>query len=136
MRTLATLPKLELSFNAQPEVLIGSTHAIDVTVKNVGTGVAKAVRLEADLPTHLRHDSGDSILEAEFGNIAPGENKLIRLSTIAAEPGTTTISLRALTEDGVQQEQKVDLRVMAPALEAAITGPNRRYLIDKQPLKS
>ncbi|MCC6509662.1 MAG: DUF11 domain-containing protein [Pirellulaceae bacterium] len=131
MRTLATLPKLELAYNAAPEVLIGSSHAIDVTVKNVGTGVARGVKLEADLPTNVRHESGDTSLDAVFGDIAPGESKRIQLNSLATEPGQASCTIRALTDDGVQQEQKVDVRVLAPALEAVITGPNRRFL-DRQ----
>ena len=131
MVTLATLPKLELTFQSEPDVLIGGMHAIDVHVRNVGTGVARNVKLEADVPKNLRHDTGDTVLEAEFFDIAPGESKRIRLQTIAAEPGAASVALRALTEDGVQQEQTAELRVLAPALEAVITGPNRRYL-DRQ----
>ncbi len=131
MRTLATLPKLELVPSASADVLIGSPHSIDVTVKNIGTGMARAVRLEADLPRNVRHESGDASLEASFGDIAPGDSKRIRLDSIATEPGAGVCMIRALTEDGLQQEQKVDLQVLAPALEAAISGPNRRYL-DRQ----
>lgn len=131
MRTTATLPKLELTFQAAADVLIGSSHSIDVNVRNTGTGVAKAVKLEADVPKNLRHDTGDTVLEAPFGDIAPGESKRIRLDTIAAEAGEANVVLRALTEDGVQQEQTAACKVLAPSLEAVITGPNRRYL-DRQ----
>lgn len=131
VRTLATLPKLELTQSCAPEVLIGSAHAIDVVVKNVGTGVARGVRLEADLPANLRHESGDASLEASFGELAPNESKHIRLDAIAVEPGQGVCAIRALTEDGVQQTQKAELRVLAPALEASIAGPSKRYL-DRQ----
>lgn len=131
VRTLATLPKLELTPSAAPDVLIGSPYAIDVVVKNVGTGVARAVMLEADLPQNVRFESGDASLEASFGDIAPGESRRIRLDSIATEAGQAFSSIRALTEDGIQQEQKVELRVLAPVLKATITGPNKRYL-DRQ----
>ena len=131
VRTLATLPKLELTQSSSPEVLIGSPHAIDVVVKNVGTGVARGVRLEADVPTNLRHESGKAILEASFGEIAPNESRHIRLDATAIEPGQGVCAIRALTEDGLQQEQKVELRVLAPALRASIVGPTLKYL-DRQ----
>lgn len=131
VRTLATLPKLELTPTAPPDVVIGSPYVIDVVVKNVGTGVARAVLLEADLPQNIRFESGDASLEASFGDIAPGESRRIRLDSVATEAGPAASTIRALTEDGVQQEHKVDLRVLAPALKAGITGPNKRYL-DRQ----
>ena len=131
VRTLATLPKLELTQSSAPEVLIGSPHAIDVVVKNVGTGVARGVRLEADLPANVRHESGDASLEASFGELAPNESKHIRLDSMAIEPGPGVCAIRALTEDGLQQAQKIDLRVLAPVLEASIVGPSKRYL-DRQ----
>ena len=130
-RTLATLPKLELTFQSVPDVLIGNSHAIDVNIRNTGTGVAKAVKLEAFIPKGLRHASGTSELESDLGDIAPGGSINRRLENIAAEAGAASVVLRALTEDGVQQEQKAELRVLAPALEAVVTGPNRRYL-DRQ----
>lgn len=131
VRTLATLPKLELTHTAAPDVLIGSQHAVDVVVKNVGTGVARNVRLEADLPSNIHHESGDAGLEASFGDIAPGESKHIRLNSIAAEAGQGACTIRALTDDGLQQEQKIDVQVLAPALQATISGPSKRYL-DRQ----
>ncbi len=82
--------------------------------------MAKGVKLEADVPKNLRHDTGDTVLEAPFGDIAPGESKRIRLDTIAAERGEANVVLRALTDDGVQQEQTAALRVLAPSLEAVI----------------
>ncbi len=129
MRTIATLPKLELNFQAPSEVLIGSVYNINVTVRNTGTGVSKAVKLEADLPKHLRHESGETTLESKpFGNLAPGESRSLTLSAIAVEPGEAGVALRAVSEDGTQQEQQAGLKVLAPKMEAVITGPSRRYL--------
>ena len=41
LRTVATQPKLEIQIDAQSESLIGDSPLIAVTVKNVGTGVAR-----------------------------------------------------------------------------------------------
>lgn len=131
VRTIATQPKVEISYTATPETLIGSPYSVDIVLKNSGTGVARGVKLEADLPANIRHKDGEASLEASFGDIAPGESKHIRLDTIATEPGQGACDIRAVTEDGVQHEQRIEVRVLAPALQASITGPNKRFL-DRQ----
>ena len=132
LRTVATQPKLEIQIEAQPESLIGDSQLIAVTVKNVGTGVARGVRLEADLPAQLRHESGDQHLEAIFPNeLAPNQSQRIELRSTAAQPGDATCMIRALTEDGAEAQQQVPITVLAPALAASIEGPRLRYL-DRQ----
>ncbi len=132
LRTVATQPKLEIQIEAQPESLIGDSQLIAVTVKNVGTGVARGVRLEADLPAQLRHESGDQHLEAIFPNeLAPSQSQRIELRSTAAQPGDATCMIRALTEDGAETQQQVPITVLAPALAASIEGPRLRYL-DRQ----
>ncbi|MFO1064024.1 MAG: hypothetical protein U0892_09190 [Pirellulales bacterium] len=131
VRTIATSPKLEITYTALPDVLIGDSYNIEVNVKNVGTGVAKGVRLEADLPSQLKHESGDAHLEAVFGALAPNESKRIRLDTRAVEPGAGECMIRGMSEDGLQQEQKVALQVLAPKLAMQISGPARRF-VDRQ----
>ncbi len=132
VRTVATLPRLELQIDAQPESLIGDTQLIAVTVKNTGTGVARGVRLEADLPSQLRHESGDQHLEAVFPrDLAPNQSERLELRSLAAQPGEAICKVRAITEDGTQAEQQVAVMVLAPSLTATIEGPRLRYL-DRQ----
>ena len=132
LRTVATQPKLEIQIDAQQESLIGDSQLIAVTVKNVGTGVARGVRLEADLPSQLKHESGDQHLEAIFpSELAPNQSQRIELRSMAAQPGDAMCVIRALTEDGAEAQQQVPITVTAPALVAAIEGPRLRYL-DRQ----
>lgn len=132
LRTVATQPKLEIQIESQPESLIGDSQLIAVIVKNVGTGVARGVRLEADLPAQLRHESGDQHLEAIFPNdLPPNQSQRIELRSTAAQPGDATCVIRALTEDGAEAQQQVPITVLSPALAASIEGPRLRYL-DRQ----
>ena len=132
LRTVATQPKLEIQIDAQQESLIGDSQLIAVTVKNVGTGVARGVRLEADLPEQLRHESGDQHLEAIFpSELAPNQSQRIELRSTAAQPGDAMCVIRALTEDGAEAQQQVPITVTSPTLVAAIEGPRLRYL-DRQ----
>ncbi len=132
LRTVATQPKLAVQIDAQPDVLIGDSQLITVTVKNVGTGVARGVRLEADLPDQLRHPSGDQHLEAIFPNdLAPNQSEVLELRSTAAQPGDAVCVIRALTEDGTEAQQQVPVTVLSPNLIANIEGPRLRYL-DRQ----
>ncbi len=128
VRSVATLPKVELTINAAPEVLIGSGHSIDIVLKNTGTGVAKAVLLEADLPDNLQHESGRPRLEKIIGDLAPNETRQIRLESIAIAAGAAACKIRAICEDEPHAEKDVPLKVQAPALKGTITGPSRRFL--------
>lgn len=128
VRTVATLPRVEVQIEAQSEVLIGGSQQINVTIRNSGTGVARNVRLEADIPAQLRHESGEAMLEAVIGNLRPNEVKRLGLVASAVLAGRGQCVVRAVDDDGVQAEQAAAIDVRAPQLVAAITGPSLRYL--------
>jgi uncharacterized repeat protein (TIGR01451 family) len=128
VRTVATLPKLELLLESQPDLLIGSRQTLLVTVRNTGTGVARDVRLEADIPSQLRHESGETQLEAALGDMAPNDVKRIPLDMIAIQPGHAPCEVRAISEDGITAEGDVAIEVLSPQLLATIAGPRLRYL--------
>ena len=128
VRTVATLPKLELQLQSQPDMLIASRQQLSVIVKNTGTGVARGVRLEADLPELVKHDSGDAQLAASLGDMRPNDVQPITLDVTAVAAGQSQIVIRAVSEDGAVTEETVALQVMAPNLAAQIEGPKLRYL--------
>lgn len=128
VRTVATLPRVEVLIEAQPDVLIGGSQQINVTIKNSGTGVARNVRLEADIPAQLRHESGEAMLEAVIGDLRPNEVKRLGLVASAVLAGRGQCIVRAVDDDGIQAEQAAAIDVRAPQLTAAITGPSLRYL--------
>lgn len=129
VRTLATMPKLELTLESSPEVLIGGYQQVIVNIRNVGTGVARGVRLEADVPKELRHESGVAQLEAPLGDLAP--NQTIRIETLAftaVQPGKSACVVRAIAADDMQVEESAIVDVRAPELTARIDGPKLRFL--------
>ncbi|MEZ6136771.1 MAG: hypothetical protein R3C53_17895 [Pirellulaceae bacterium] len=128
VRTVATLPKIEISVEASPEVMIGGAQSVTVTMKNTGTGVARNVRLEADIPPQLKHESGYDQLDAPIGDMRPHEIIQRTLSAAAIAPGQGQVLLRAVSDDGVMAEESVGIDVKAPQLAASITGPKLRYL--------
>lgn len=128
VRTVATLPKLELQLQSQSEMLIASRQQLSVIVKNTGTGVARGVRLEADLPELIKHDSGEAQLAASLGDMRPNDVQPITLDVTAVAAGQSQVVIRAVSEDGAVAEEAVALQVLAPSLAAQIEGPKLRYL--------
>ncbi|GIW97666.1 MAG: hypothetical protein KatS3mg111_0999 [Pirellulaceae bacterium] len=127
-RTVATRPKLQIEMVGPTSTLIGDSHVVNVSVQNLGSGTAESVRLEADLPQIVRHESGDTQLEAVMGDIRPGETKRIALAVSAIAPGSGACVVRAVTDDGILAEQQLGVDVLAPELRAAVMAPRRRYL--------
>jgi uncharacterized repeat protein (TIGR01451 family) len=128
VRTIATLPKIEISMESQPEVLIGGSQSVIVTVKNSGTGVARNVRIQVDIPQQLRHETGESELDAPIGDLRPHEVVQRTLSAAAVQAGQSQCLFRVVNDDGVQAEGTVAVDVRAPQLAATIQGPTLRYL--------
>ncbi len=128
VRTVATLPKLELQLQSQTDMLIGGRQQLSVIVKNTGTGVARGVRLEADLPELVKHDSGEAQLAASLGDMRPNDVQPITLDLTATAAGQSQVVIRAVSEDGAVAEEVVALQVLAPNLVAQIEGPKLRYL--------
>lgn len=128
VRTVATSPRVELQVDLVGPVTIGQSQAMAVSIKNAGSGVSKGIRLEADIPAQLRHESGESQLEAYIGDLRPNESRRLTLNLAAVQPGQAHSLLRAVNDDGIQAEQNVPIDVRAPQLAATIAGPALRYL--------
>ena len=85
-RTKVTRPELEVDVTAPEQVRAGEELALAITVKNVGTGVARTVVIEEDVPAGLKHAAGRE-LEYEIGDLAPGESRSVRLILGTTKPG-------------------------------------------------
>lgn len=128
VRSMATAPQLDLQVDSPSPVVIGQGQMIAVTIRNTGTGVARGIRLEADIPAQLKHESGENQLEAALGDLRPGESQRLTLNVAAVQPGQSVCPLRAINEDGIQAQNQFNVDVRAPQLQATIAGPARRYL--------
>lgn len=128
VRTIATAPQLEVVADSTGPVIIGQSQQVAVTIRNTGSGISRGVRLEADIPSQLKHESGEAQLEAFIGDLRPNESKRLVLNVAAVQPGQATCPLRAVNEDGIQAQTQFAVDVRAPQLAATIAGPARRYL--------
>ncbi len=127
VRTVSTQPKLVIKQVTEKKVLLGKSLGIRVTVANEGTGVARGVALEEDVPRGLRHPMGSS-LGVPLGDLAPGQSKSTDLELIAVEPGFTQNVMRAVASNTTESNSSVDIEVVAPKLKVDVVGPKLRYL--------
>ncbi len=127
VRTVSTQPKLTIKQVADNKILLGKPLRIRVTVANEGTGVARGVSLEEDVPSGLRHPSGD-FLGAPFGDLVPGQSRTIELELMTVKPGLVRNQMRAVAANSARSDSSVDVEVVAPKLAVSVVGPGLRYL--------
>lgn len=122
-----TEPMLALSLQGATEVMVGESASQTLIISNPGTGTAANVKVEAILPPGLEHAKGDRLL-MDLGNLAPGENRPVRLALTAIAGGRQVIEVHSTADNGLVKSAAAEVNVIAPSLQASIEGPGLRYL--------
>ncbi len=128
VRTISTQPKLLVKQLLEPLVLGGDSVKIIIDVSNTGTGTARGVRLEEDVPQNMRHASGAKVLELSVGDLAPGESQKFSIELTAVTAGKVANTLRAIAENSIANESSSPIEVISPKLQIGVEGPKLRYL--------
>ena len=128
VRTMSTQPKLVVKQLLEPLVLGGESVKIMIDVSNAGTGTARNVRLEEDVPQNMRHASGAKVLELSVGDLAPGESQKFDIELTAVSAGKVSNILRAVAENAAVNESATPIEVVSPKLQIGVEGPKLRYL--------
>jgi uncharacterized repeat protein (TIGR01451 family) len=136
VRTISTLPKLSVKQMAPGETLGGDSITIWIEVANVGTGTARDVQLEEDVPSALRHASGARSLGLEVGDLAPGESQRFEIELTAIEAAKVTNIVRATSLNAATSESAQPIEVRAPKLQLQLVGPRIRYLERPAPFEA
>jgi hypothetical protein len=126
-RSVSTRPQLEVEHTAPAKVLIGEEVLFKIRIHNPGSGVARGVRIEEDVPRGLSHYEGRQ-LEHDIGDIKPGETRVLELALTAADAGVVTNVVRVRGDGELEAEHSTEIEVLAPQLVTEISGPKRRYL--------
>lgn len=126
-KSIVTRPKLEITQSSAATVLAGNQLGITITITNPGTGAATGVVLEENVPGNFAHPAGNE-LEFEVGTLKPGESRQLDLVLNAVSAGRVQNILRARADGNLTAEHAVELEVVAPKLQVAMTGPKLRYL--------
>ena len=127
VRTRCTRPLLTIEQTAPDRVLIGEEIVFAITIANPGSGAARGVVLEADIPEELTHELGGA-LKNEIGTIAPGDELRYELKLRAQRGGIVTNTVRVLGGDNLMDDHSMQVEVIAPRLQVGVRGATRRYL--------
>lgn len=127
VRTVSTQPKLTVKQITDPKVLMGNVLRIKITVANEGTGVARGVALEADVPHGLRHPQGPT-LGVALGDLVPGQSRTTTLELNAIEAGPVRNTMRAVASNASPADSVTEIEVVSPELKVTASGPKLRYL--------
>ena len=129
VRTLATRADLQIQIaRLGGQLRVGDQTTLSMTVTNRGTGIARAVMVEVDLPETLAHPAGGE-LENALGDLRPGDSATMELTLEAAQGGPSQavrIAVRSQSQTLAQEE--LPFEVIAPQLQVTASGPKRRYL--------
>lgn len=122
-----TEPLLSVKLEGSSEVMVGESASQTLLIGNPGTGTAANVKVEALISAGLEHARGER-LTMELGNLAPGENRPIRLAMIAVAGGRQVVEVHVTADNGLAESAAAEVTVIAPSLAATIEGPGLRYL--------
>jgi uncharacterized repeat protein (TIGR01451 family) len=125
--TQITRPRLSLSVTGPESVQVGDPVVFRLRISNIGTGAASRVMLHDQLPAGLCHEQGTHI-EADLGQLAPGETREVTLPTTAAHPGSQLNEIVVTGADGLEASAKATVVVTQANLLLREIGPQRRYL--------
>ncbi|GIX03053.1 MAG: hypothetical protein KatS3mg113_0059 [Planctomycetaceae bacterium] len=119
-------PQLKLAVKGPQEVWLGDSAAQLLTVQNPGSGVARHVEVTVKLSEGLEHRDGP-VLKFRLGSLAPGESQQIRIPLVAVKGGAQTLEMMAVGAGELTSTAQAKIQVLAPSLQASITGPGLRY---------
>jgi uncharacterized repeat protein (TIGR01451 family) len=126
-RTRSTRPQLSVQHTAAPTAMVGQTVMMNIIVRNDGDGVAENVILREIVPPQLTHPAGNEI-ENPIGTLAPGQTRTLQLPLVAKTPGTARNTIRVSGDGKLSSEHSIDIQIVAPQLQVASEGPERRFL--------
>jgi len=127
VRSVATRPQLTIEHTLPAQVHIGSMVKMKIIVSNPGTGVARDIVLEEDVPRGFSHPAGDS-LEFEVGTLKPGQSKELELTLKAVAAGVIDHIVHASGEGVLAAEDRQTIEIIAPQLVVDMKGPSKRFL--------
>jgi uncharacterized repeat protein (TIGR01451 family) len=95
-----------------------------IRVANHGDAPVNHVKLYDRLPPGLHHPRGPNI-EANLGDLLPGQSRTVTLDTRAVQTGVFHNEVRAQADGGVEAQASVDVTITEPKLSLRLDGPKQ-----------
>ncbi|NUM35878.1 MAG: DUF11 domain-containing protein [Candidatus Brocadiae bacterium] len=92
------VPKLEITKTAPPTAKLDSEFTYNIVVKNVGTGVAKNVKVVDPLPSQVNHPRGAE-LQYTIGDLNPNDSRTIQIPVKAVNTGEANNCAKAMADN-------------------------------------
>lgn len=127
-RTNIVEPKLVLTKELAPEVLICDPIPMRLVVSNIGSGAMHNVRITDALPRALATTDGMKGFAIDVGDLAAGQSREYNVTLRASETGEFTNTARAQEAGGLRVESSAKVAVRQPVLALSERGPSQRYV--------
>ncbi|MCC7170910.1 MAG: DUF11 domain-containing protein [Planctomycetes bacterium] len=126
--TNVVAPNLQITKKGPAEVMACDEIVYTFTVTNNGTGTARNVRVEDNLPAGLVASDGSSKLSFNVGSLAGGESKEMSANVKATKTGSFQNSATAMADGGLKGDSNsVTTVVRKPALALEMNCPSQAF---------
>lgn len=127
-RTLVAVrqPALSLMLSGPQQANIGEKVVHELTVTNVGDGLATDIQLETAFPAQIRalKQSADSLIKT----LEPGKTAKISFQSMAMKPGPVELKVAAKTEGASPAQAGINISVFEPQLQVSAIGPKINFV--------
>ncbi len=119
-------PKLMMTVNGPQQANIGSETTHTVSIKNVGDGLARKVRLQGNFPDELRFLKQQGMSSPK--DLKPGENLIVTIQSLAKLPGQVKLDFSAEGERVTANNVDAPLKISQPELKVLAVGPDMNFV--------
>jgi len=120
-------PSLKLVKVAPAEVLKCDPITIELTVTNTGTGTARNVVINDNLPAGIVTLDNQNALKIPVGDLMQGKSKTFKIMAKATKTGSFKNTATASGDGGLKANSSTTTVVKQPVLTITKTGPAKRF---------
>jgi uncharacterized repeat protein (TIGR01451 family) len=131
-RTCATVvigkPALAIEKTGPALVPLGDPVSYNIVVRNTGSSVARGVVVTDTVPEGLQHESGQSELSFNVGDLGPGQSKAIPVTFKAAKRGRVCNTVLAKASNGASARAEACTTIGVVLVKLEKTGDKRQFI--------